>query len=465
MKKFDISVIGGGPAGACIAQKLAQFGYNVVLIEKETLPVSSIGLSLTPGIHHWLKLLGISEKINQAGFSITLTTHVLWENKQPLIKNYIKEKAGFHVDRAVFDEILIQSAISVGVTIMRPCALHHVSWTDADEWEIALSHSQVSNEIISAKFLVEATGRKTILNRTKKSYLPKTIATYAYWKQLDTVDAISFVEAGKNQWYWGAPVNNKGYLACIFSDPKTIKKASSIQTYYLESIANSTLFDSKLFNKQLSDIKVCSATAYVDNQPISKNMIKVGDSAFSTDPLSSQGVQKAMKSAFQGAIVVNTLLANKEKAESALAFYSNMITTEVINNSKWTKQFYNRQNIYCEGEFWKLRKDKLMTIDKVIDDKSITINKWDFLSINPCAVIKNIPIVGVQMIETIDAVILEDVEEPFVFFHNISIVKLIKQMHNKQLIECLIVISTFIPDSNPMDVLKWLLYNRVICRS
>ncbi len=464
MKKSDVCVIGGGPSGATIALKLAQFGYSVVLIEKDHQPRSSIGLSLTPGIHHWLELLGITEKINHADFSRAFTTHILWENDQPLIKEFVAHKAGYHVDRAVFDEMLLQSAIVAGVKVLRPCNLHQLTQTEIGEWEITLTHPQANKATLLAKFLVEATGRKSIVKGTKKAYLPKTIAIYAYWQQTKTTDSISFIEAGKDQWYWGAPVVQQGFMACIFSDPCAIKTASSVKAYYLENLKNATLFNQNLFNNKLSDITACSATPYVDNQPIAENYIKVGDAAFSMDPLSSQGVQKAIKSAFQGAIVVNTLLAKKENCDSAMAFYSNMITTEVIKNTEWTKQFYNRQNRYNESQFWEIRKDQSIKPYEEIKEDKISINKWDILTINPKAVIKTIPIVGAYIIETVDAIILEEHQEPFAFVRGIPIVELIKKMHNEQLMECVMVIKLYIPESNPMDVLKWLLYNKIMCK-
>jgi hypothetical protein len=176
-------------------------------------------------------------------------------------------------------------------------------------------------------------------------------------------------------------------------------------------------------------------------------------------------VQKAIKSAFQGAIVVNTLLDEQQRNDQALEFYNSMVLREVSKNTQWTKQFYNRQNCFTKGFFWQLRKDVLVKSD---DDKvtsKISLSKWDVLILNPKAEINTIPVLGDKLIETAEAVVLNNDQEPFVFLHNKSVVDLVKQLNNKPLIDVLLIIKSFIPDTEPLNVLKWLLYNRVLCKS
>lgn len=461
---YDVCVFGGGPSGSTIAKKLAQFGYSVLVVEKEKLPRSSIGLSLTSGIHHWLKILGIKDEIQNAEFNRAITTLVLWEDDQCVKKQFSPDKAGYHVDRALFDEILLQSSVDEGVQLLRPCTLRKLSQKESGNWRIELSSSTSIVKSISARFIVEATGRKSILKGTKKSYLPKMLATYAYWKPTSKqTNYNSIIEAGKEQWYWGAPVAGSEYLACIFSDPEEIKKTSSIKEFYCSKIASSTLCSYLLEKHKLGEISVCSATPYVDVSPVSQNYIKVGDAAFSMDPLSSQGVQKAIRSAYQGAIVVNTLLSQAKDSNMAIDYYSTMIKTEVVKNTKWTKQFYNKQNRFKEGKFWDLRKDHSIPVFDLVKDQTISIKKKDKLVLNHKARVEKIAIVGKDFIEYQKGILLEGQDEPFVFIQNAPLVPLVNQMNNKELREGLKIIHSYMPRSNPMEVLQWMVYNGILC--
>lgn len=47
-ESVDVVVIGGGPAGACAAALLAEYGRRVVLFEKQPFPRYHIGESLIP---------------------------------------------------------------------------------------------------------------------------------------------------------------------------------------------------------------------------------------------------------------------------------------------------------------------------------------------------------------------------------------------------------------------------------
>ncbi len=457
---FDICVFGAGPAGSVMAKRLAQLGYSVVLVEKEPFPRAHIGLSLSPGIHHWLKLLEVKAQVEQAAFPRAMTSFVLWENEEMIQKDFDAEKAGYHVDRGRFDQILLESALAEGVKLMQPCHLNQLQKKPSGEWNISLNHSS-GKKSISSQFIVEATGRKSIFKNSKKPYLPSTMATFAYWKMDRGKAPFSFIEAGEHEWFWGAPIGKDQLMTCVFSDPKAFKWFPSLPECFRNRISGSTLFSSFPLKNPISQVSVCPATAFVDQDPVSENFIKIGDAAFTMDPLSSQGVQKAIKTAFQGAIVVNTIL-QKENSEAALGYYRSLIKREKDNNAQWTRQFYNRQKRFEGSPFWNLRKDPSVPEQEEGPKIKVAIRKEDVLWINRQIIFKKVPVVGADFIQFNEAVIVNGQEEPLVFVQNFPIVPLIKAMHGRPLLEGLNVIYHRVPGSDPLKILKWLLYNRIL---
>ena len=93
----------------------------------------------------------------------------------------------------------------------------------------------------------------------------------------------------------------------------------------------------------------------------------------------------------------------------------------------------------------------------------ISIKKEDKLVFNHKAHMTKIAVVGENFIEYQKGIFLEGYAEPFVFIQNSPLVPLVDQMNNKQLKEGLKIIQSYIPRSNPMEVLKWMLYNRILC--
>lgn len=461
MLEYDVCVFGGGPSGSVIAKRLSELGHNVVLVEKQAFPRWHIGLSLTSGIHHWLELLQVDELVKEKQFHQTLTSYVLWENDEIRKKTFSPERSGYHVDRGEFDQVLLESAKQSGVTILQPCSFNNLKEDESGNWNVTVTHDNQKKQL-SAKFIVEATGRKSILKGSKKAYLPNTIATYAFWDQKVQGSEASFIEAGKDEWFWAAPVSKDQYVACIFSDADAIKTYDSVNNFYEEKISQFTLLNLHQNISRPKNYKVvsCSSTAYKDEKPIGTNYIKVGDAAFSLDPISAQGVQKAIKSAYQGAIVVNTIL-RKEDTATAISYYDQMIDREIQKNKRWTQDFYNQQQRFTEGEFWMKRKNESVSSERQQDVK-LSLNKDAVLVINPESKVIQTPIVGEKLITSEEGIVLSTQDEPFVFLDQIHVPTLIQKLNSKSILQILKTIQTFYTQSDPMKVLQWLLYHRIL---
>ena len=71
-----------------------------------------------------------------------------------------------------------------------------------------------------------------------------------------------------------------------------------------------------------------------------------------------------------------------------------MIETEVVKNTKWTKQFYNKQNRFKGGKFWDSRKDHSIPAFNPVKQHTISIKKEDKLVFNHKAQMTKIAVVG-----------------------------------------------------------------------
>src|SRR5262245_43789086 len=66
--KYDVVIIGAGPAGTAAAALLAGKGHPVLVLEREKFPRYHIGESLLPFTFYPLKRLGLIEKMRQSAF-------------------------------------------------------------------------------------------------------------------------------------------------------------------------------------------------------------------------------------------------------------------------------------------------------------------------------------------------------------------------------------------------------------
>ena len=67
-EKYDVIVIGGGPAGSTAATLVAKEGHDVLLLDRERFPRFRLGESLMPATYWTLQRLGVLEKLSCSHF-------------------------------------------------------------------------------------------------------------------------------------------------------------------------------------------------------------------------------------------------------------------------------------------------------------------------------------------------------------------------------------------------------------
>src|ERR1700680_880181 len=117
---YDFAVAGGGPAGSSAAIALAQRGDSVVLFERETFPRFHIGESLLSTANDAFAALGLTERMETAGFpekwGARLLTHDGRSGRGVDFADVreVTRPQTYQVCREEFDQILIDRAREIG---------------------------------------------------------------------------------------------------------------------------------------------------------------------------------------------------------------------------------------------------------------------------------------------------------------------------------------------------------------
>lgn len=350
----EICVVGGGPAGAAVARRLAQLGHDVSLIERATFPRDHIGESLPPGILPLLDALGVRERIENGGFLRSREAVVHW-SEGTAAPAEPQGEAGFQVDRGRFDSLLLEAAREAGVNILQPARVVNLRRHTDGGWRFEVQ-AQEGLQSWRAGFLIDAGGKRGLLPGRKRRASPATLALYGYWEHPPDGSGATLVEAGKDAWYWGAPLPDGRFNACVFIDPKACQAdAATLEGFYRQSLAQSRLLAPCLERRLLTPVQACNASAYVDEDVVAADFIKVGEAAFGIDPLSSQGVQIALSCALQASIVVHTLCCRPAQREAALTFYRERVRESLSHNRVWAARFYAEQDRFPASGFWRQR--------------------------------------------------------------------------------------------------------------
>ncbi|EEE37098.1 putative tryptophan halogenase [Rhodobacteraceae bacterium KLH11] len=354
----EICVIGGGPAGAATALRLAQLGRQVCLLERAAFPRQHVGESLPPSIWPVLQLLGVDDLVAQAGF-LRATGSVLHWGGGFERRGRNSTRPGLLVDRGRFDALLLQAAAAAGVQVPQPARAYRPV-RHGDGWKIPV-HSSAGHHAITAQILVDAAGRQAGLGRRFRPTSKPLLALYAYWQVPPGFGAQARVEAGRAHWYWGALLPGGVVNAMVFVDPATCTGLSPAarRDLYLNLLAQSTLLSPCLEQRRIGPVRRSDATSLTETTRPAPDLLRVGEAAFTVDPLSSQGVQLSMGQAVQAAVVLNTILNSPEKGDLALSFYADRQAERVQTHAALAAGFYAKQQAITPAPFWANRSTPL----------------------------------------------------------------------------------------------------------
>ena len=352
-----VCILGGGPAGATLAIRLAQLGHRVVLVECCRAPRRRVGESLSPGVWTQLDMLGARPAIENAGFPEFRRAVVDWESGAALTREFPPPPGGgpgLLVDRGRFDRLLLDVARAHGVRVLHPAAIRECR-RGAEGWRLELDTGD-RHLRVDAEFLALAGGRAASSRRTRRATGPRTLALHADWVGAG-LPLDPRIEAGEDKWYWGMPLPDGGYSTMAFVDPLRFRgdRTGSLAAAYTRLIRGSKLL-AGCRNAELSGpVRAADATPFVDDSPVGRHSIKVGEAALAIDPLSSSGVQRAIQGALAGAVVVNTLLRRPGCSAAALGFYRDSLQVASKRHQRWTAALYRAAAAGRDSSFWRDR--------------------------------------------------------------------------------------------------------------
>ena len=363
-RSADIVVTGGGPAGSTIAHQLARFGYRVVLLEKRRFPRHQIGESLTPSILPLLDFLGVRTQVEQAGFLRMAGHSVCWGSSQPRTSHYSPDqhRRGFQSVRADFDLILLDHARRAGVHVVEGQPVRDVR----PDGEHSVTIRYGSGERILAAFCVDATGHAGIYarqNLRQRDSVFQTLALTGYWQNAANPPGVdsanTLLEAYSDGMVWSVPLHTglRNVTLLIDWQQSLAMKRRGVQQFYREELRKAAYVSGFLAEAHLPHPpQVFDASLYTARQFVAGRTLLVGDAGLFIDPLSSEGVRKAMASAITGAVVINTLLQRPAMRPHAAALYEAGQRDTYHSHYQQSVRYYAEEGRWPDRPFWQRRR-------------------------------------------------------------------------------------------------------------
>jgi flavin-dependent dehydrogenase len=373
--KYDVAIIGGGPAGATCGSFLRLFrpGFKVGIFERETFPREHVGESQLPLCCKILDEIGAWDKIEQAGFPVKIGATYRWGNSDGLWDfNFLPSGdiqdiprpakfegqrllTAFQVDRSVFDKILLDHARELGCQVSEGTAVRQVLKKGHRVDGLVLEDGTV----IEARYYVDASGHAGFLRRAmgvpvEEPSALKNIAIWDYWQNAEWAvklgiggTRIQIMSVGYG-WLWFIPLSPTR-TSLGFVCPADYYRDSGLrpEELYLKAISDEPRIRVLVKNgEREGPFQTTKDWSFLAERWCGENWFLIGEAGGFADPILSAGMSLAHASAREAAFSILEMGTGRDKWLREQ--YENRSKRKVLQHIKFADYWYSANAHFSE---------------------------------------------------------------------------------------------------------------------
>jgi flavin-dependent dehydrogenase len=325
MQKFDVAIVGGGPAGSSCAAFCALAGLRTLVLERERFPREKVcGDCLNPSCWPVLKRLGLTQRIWDLPHSELFSVEFIAIDGHKIIVDFpTGEDCELSIKRSLFDELLLKRACDLGVHVREETTVIALKHRNSEK---TYSHGPLANpgpdppqgraysspqpgwkietnsgESFLARVLVGADGRNSIVARLR-NLLPRParerVALQAHIplpRNFGKRIVLQFLREG----YSGqAPVNEAELNLCLVGRPPTISRLRQWAQRQFKIPAD---------HPWRTITPLTRAPVPCANE----NLLFIGDAARVVEPFTGEGIYYALRSGELAAAAIAKVIGGK----------------------------------------------------------------------------------------------------------------------------------------------------------
>jgi flavin-dependent dehydrogenase len=356
----DVVVIGGGPAGSVTALELSREGYSVAIIERSNYKNIRVGETLPPSIRRLLTDLGLWDRFIAQNHSASVGICSVWGQPDLRENDFIVNPygLGWHVDRSRFDRMLVQAAEDKGAVLYQGTRLTSLEKDAKERWKVEINQEARSKKV-HARFLVDASGRASMASRRqgaeKKSWdrLVGMVSFFLPSTRNEIGSTHTLVEAVEDGWWYSAVLPDLRMIVAYMTDADLCPNVSKTPAFFLSQLKQALHTQSRIkFCYLRAGPRVYAANSCRLNTITSGSWLATGEAAVAFDPLSAQGIVKAIESGIHAAHAIRDYWSNDPHA---LNRYAAAIGEDFISYLRMRHAYYSRETRWSGSTFWTRR--------------------------------------------------------------------------------------------------------------
>lgn len=370
---FDLAVIGAGPAGAATALALCRLGgMRVALCEADRFGRHRVGESIPPDTRLLLADIGLWDAFVAEGHDPCHGSCASWGSSELGYNDFLFNPYGhgWHLDRRRFDLWLARAAQAAGACL-------HTGRIDTIEpladGRIRLRAADRDGPGIEARFVVDATGQRArIARQLGATRLVQDRLTFLYGffppGSARCASSLTTLEAVADGWWYGARLPDGRVVAALAGDPvvadagrlhsadEGLRRHAAVDQRtrrgaWLEQLAATRHVRALIETGLTPDgpLIACEALSARLDHAAGHAWLAVGDAASSFDPLTAQGIHKALQDGLNAAHAIRAWFSGDP---DPVAAYANGIQKRFDDYLVNRESFYAAERRWWDWPFW-----------------------------------------------------------------------------------------------------------------
>ena len=377
---YDVIVMGGGPAGSTVAALIAEAGHRVAVLERHTIPRFHVGESLIPETYWTMKRLGVLDRIRATGFPKKFSVQFFSDGSKPSNPFYFdmhnphESSQTWQVERADFDQILLENAIEKGAVVHSDAQILDVLFEGEQAVGVRTKLHKADDEgdpetrEIRARVVVDCTGQSAFLAsrlglQTSDPRLKKgTVWTYFKGARRDPGKdegaTLILQTEGKQSWFWFIPLRDDVVsIGCTGAMHSMFPKGATAESTFERELARCPALQERLVSAtRCLDYFTTRDYSYKSKQAAGDGWVLCGDAYGFIDPVYSSGVYLALKCGEFVADAVNAALQAGDVSAKKLGAWKSVYDRGVENFRGLVYAFYTPG--FSFGEFLRKHPDQ-----------------------------------------------------------------------------------------------------------
>jgi len=351
---YDAIVVGGGPAGATCAYKLAAEGHSVLLLEKARFPRFHIGESMVAYLSKLFEMIEFDKKVEQNQFvgkpGVEFFSATTGELRRQNFCNLAEgqNKFSYNLDRPRFDELLLEHAKETGANVLQEADVKNFLFEENRIVGVEYQY-QGQRYQAQAQYVVDASGRAGLiskkLNLRKMNSKLENVAVFQHYTDVvkdnnPGVEGDVLFSGHKDGWLWGIPIEDDTISVGAVMPLKQLKQSGPEEIFKLHldrapRIKQAIKDAKQVFDKPKVELDFC----YYTEKFAGPGYFLAGDAACFVDPLFSGGLYISMVGGMKAAEAINDIFEGKDEKEVA-NYFENFCKTGYDSYFRVAYSFY-----------------------------------------------------------------------------------------------------------------------------